>query len=248
MLKPLYNAGLLLTAALFLAFISSSFKLNKIALLVPQLNHFTDNRIEEKKNKENNSLYDTWSFSGTGLSKNAFDLAYKGYEFLKQKGALSKINILTIIDFSKSSAQQRLFVVDMLNGKILLQSLVAHGRNSGEEYASHFSNDNKSHQSSLGFYITRSTYIGSHGYSLRLEGCEKGINDAAYARDIVMHPTDYVSENFIRSKGYIGRSFGCPAVPESSHKQIIDLVKSGSCLFIYHPTETYLAKSKILNG
>ncbi len=249
MLKPIYKAGLLLTASLFVFFISSSFKVERSAFYAainPPLVHTKNNA--EKEVEASSNCYEAWDLSTSGLSKNAFDLGYKGYELLKQKGSLLKSNLLTVIDFSRSSAKQRLFIIDMLTGKVLLQSLVAHGKNSGNEFATQFSNDSQSHQSSLGFYITRETYNGGHGYLLRLQGCERGINDAAFARDIVIHAADYVSENYIQSKGYIGRSFGCPAVPQQLHKKIIDLVKNGSCLFIYHPTQTYLKKSTLLNG
>ena len=183
-----------------------------------------------------------------GLSKNAFDLALKGYNKLLGKRLVRNKNVITIIDFSKPSNQKRLFVIDLKRNKVLLQSLVAHGRNSGLEYANDFSNEIDSHKSSLGFYITLNTYCGEHGYALKLKGCEKGFNNKAYDRSIVIHGSEYVTEQFLKSNGFLGRSFGCPALPEKINKKVIDVIKNGSCLFLYHPTKKYLLSSPILNG
>jgi len=127
-----------------------------------------------------------------------------------------------------------------------MAAYVAHGRNSGAEFASNFSNRPESLQSSLGFYITGETYIGQHGLSLRVNGIEKGINDNAYQRAIVVHGANYIGEKWGGS--YMGRSFGCPAVPAAESAQLINTIKNGSVLFIYHPTASYLKGSKILNG
>ena len=183
-----------------------------------------------------------------GLARKAFDLALNGYNKLLKKRLIRNKNIITVIDFSKPSDQKRLFVIDLKNKKVVYQSLVAHGRNSGLEYATDFSNETDSHKSSLGFYITLNTYSGDHGYALKLKGCEKGINNKAYDRAIVMHGSEYVTEQFLKSNGFLGRSFGCPALPEKMNKKIIDVVKNGSCLFIYHPTQKYLLTSPVLNG
>jgi len=141
-------------------------------------------------------------------------------------------NILTIIDYSKPSTSKRFFVIDLENQKVLFQSYVAHGQNSGENYATEFSNQNESHKSSLGFYKTKNTYYGKHGYSLKLEGLEKGKNDLAEKRAIVIHGADYVSEEFIKENGRLGRSHGCPALPQELSKVIINELKDGSCLYI----------------
>ena len=114
--------------------------------------------------------------------------------------------------------------------------------------ASNFSNALQSYKSSLGFYQTLGTYMGGHGYSLRLEGLEKGINDNANRRDIVIHGAPYVNESLIRSQGYIGRSWGCPALPENLNKPIINTIKNGTCLFIYGNNKSYVKRSKIING
>ena len=131
---------------------------------------------------------------------------------------------------------------------MLFNTYVAHGQNSGKEFANRFSNAPESFQSSLGFYETSETYQGKNGYSMHLTGLEKGINDKADQRAIVMHGAPYVSENYIHSQGYIGRSWGCPAVPEKHNKPIIDRIKNGTCLFIYAGNKTYSRKSKILNS
>ena len=200
---------------------------------------------------ENNSIavaYDSMQLHDLGLSEQAFNYAMKGFNYLVQQGRIAKDNIISIADFTLPSSRKRLFVIDLDNYRVLFNTYVAHGVNSGKEYANLFSNKPSSYQSSLGFYETLHTYIGEHGYSLRLEGLEKGINDNANSRDIVIHAADYVNESFIRSQGYIGRSWGCPALPEKLHKPIIDKIKNGSCLFIYSTNNTYLKKSRIINA
>ncbi|CAN5699028.1 hypothetical protein BH11BAC3_BH11BAC3_05320 [soil metagenome] len=193
-------------------------------------------------------LYKTWDLASAGLSEAAFEYALKGYDYLSKTSLLTKKNILTIVDFSKVSSKKRLFVLDINTGKVLFNTLVAHGHNSGNEYASQFSNLPESHQSSLGFYVTLGTYFGGNGYSLRLQGCEKGINDKAFERAIVIHGAKYVSNAFIDSRGFLGRSYGCPSVPTEVSKDIIDIIKNGSCLFLYHPSKNYIANSKIINS
>jgi L,D-transpeptidase catalytic domain len=192
--------------------------------------------------------YAEWDFSAAGLSKDVFYSAIKGYNYLLQKNLIKNTDVLTIVDYSKSSSQKRLYVLDMNSGKILFNTLAAHGKNSGMDYASDFSNEESSNKTSLGFFITSNTYIGNNGYSLRLQGCEKGINDRAMERAIVMHGAGYVNENFVQNNGYLGRSHGCPAIPQQISKSIIDVIKNGSCLFLYHPTKKYTTASKILNS
>ncbi|GAB2831585.1 murein L,D-transpeptidase catalytic domain family protein [Ferruginibacter profundus] len=192
--------------------------------------------------------YTAWNLNAAGISQEAFSEAIKGYTYLQEKKLLNNTNVLTIVDYSKPSSQKRLFVLDMNEGKILFNTLVAHGRNSGLEYASNFSNAEASHKTSLGFFITMNTYTGNNGYSLKLQGCEKGINDKALERAIVVHGADYADENFLHNNGYLGRSYGCPAIPEKLSKKIIDTIKNGSCMFLYHPTKKYSAASKILNS
>ncbi|WKL42929.1 murein L,D-transpeptidase catalytic domain family protein [Flavobacterium sp. ZE23DGlu08] len=165
----------------------------------------------------------------------SFAEALKGYYSLKEKGLIKK-DILTLIDFSLSSNTKRLWVIDLLTGDILFHSLVAHGRNTGNEFASNFSNSAESYKSSLGFYATGEIYNGKHGMSLKLDGLEKGVNDNARARGVVMHAADYVSNSFIKNNHRLGRSQGCPAVPVELSKDIISAIKNKSCFFIYHPS------------
>ena len=191
-------------------------------------------------------LYDNLKLDSLGLSKEAFDYAIKGFNHLRSMGKLKNDKIISIVDFSLPSGKKRLFILDLINYKILFNTFVAHGRNSGKDFANQFSNKNESYQSSLGFYVTLDTYDGKHGYTLRLEGEEQGINDNAINRAIVMHSAWYVNENIVRSQGYIGRSQGCPAIPEELHKPIIEKIKNGSCLFVYSPDKKYISQSPIL--
>lgn len=194
------------------------------------------------------TLFSEWQLGAAGLSEKAFECAMKGYQTLVKKGRIAKQNILSIVDFSKPSSQKRLFVLDMVAGKILFNTLLSHGKNSGNEYATRFSNQPESHQSSLGFYLTLGTYTGSNGYSLKLQGCDRGFNDKALARAIVLHGAEYASPTFLQQNGYLGRSHGCPAVPEAYSRPIIEQIKNGSCLFLYYPNKQYLKHSTILNS
>ena len=192
-------------------------------------------------------VFDSLQLELHGLSKQVFELAVKGLERLKTSGISITDNIISIADFSQPSSHKRLYVIDLNNYSLLFNTYVAHGQNSGEEYARRFSNRPKSFQSSPGFYITMDTYLGSNGYSLKLNGVEKGINNNALRRDIVMHGAPYVNENLISQQGYIGRSWGCPAVPLGEHRQIIETIKNGTCLFIYPGQTNYLQQSTVLN-
>jgi hypothetical protein len=167
----------------------------------------------------------------------SFKEALKGFYKLKEEGLIQK-DILTLVDFSMSSNDKRLWVIDMDTKTILYNSLVAHGKNTGEEYANSFSNSNSSFKSSLGFYVTGETYNGKHGMSLKLDGIEKGINDNARERGVVMHAANYVSNTFIKCNKRLGRSLGCPAIPEESLKAIVNTIKNKTCLFIYHPSRS----------
>jgi hypothetical protein len=129
-----------------------------------------------------------------------------------------------------------------------MNTFVAHGRNSGKEFATSFSNSLSSLKSSLGFYVTRDTYFGEHGLSLRIDGLERGINDNAEKRAVVVHGADYVGDGYLNGNPFSGRSWGCPAVPSEQSSQIIDMIKDGTVLFIYHPSKQYLSRSRILNG
>lgn len=175
-----------------------------------------------------------------------FRKALKGYQKLCDKGEIEKLGILSIIDFSKSSNEKRLFIMDINSKKLLFNELVAHGTKTGVEYAKYFSNKRYSNQSSLGFYITGRTYSGKNGFSLKLHGKESAFNSKAYERGVVMHGANYVSEKFIEKNGRLGRSFGCPAVSSEKNKTIINTIKNGSCFFIYYPDKNYLSQSKFI--
>ncbi len=190
------------------------------------------------------SLYQEIGLEKAGLPFETFNTAMHGFFLLKEKGQIAKA-ILSIADMSKPSGEKRLYIIDMDKHQLLKHTYVAHGRNSGDVMATHFSNQPSSLQSSLGFYVTAGTYEGNNGYSLRLIGQEKGFNDNALNRAVVMHGAAYVNDQMARSTGRVGRSWGCPAVPLSEHKQIIDLVKNGSCLFVFAPEKNYLANSKL---
>jgi len=198
--------------------------------------------------ESSNNIYSALHLERLGLSPEALRLAIKGFEKLLAKGKLQNDSILTIIDFSQSSKNKRLYVLDVRNKALLFNTYVAHGQNSGEEYAEKFSNKTGTLMSSLGFYITRNIRQSTNvGLALVLEGLEKGFNDQAAARDIIMHGAWYSTETFIRYQGRLGRSHGCPAVPPNMIKPLSETIKDGSCLFIYSPDKDYLSKSKIIN-
>ena len=207
-------------------------------------NETTTKSIAEEKM----SIYDSLDLNSLGLSRQAFEYALTGFTNLLNAGKIRKDNLLSILDFSLPSGKKRLFVIDLTSGELVFNTYAAHGRNSGTNVATKFSNETNSYQSSLGFYITGDTYTGKHGCSLRLEGEEQGINDNALARGIVMHSASYVDESIVAQQGYIGRSQGCPALPGNIYKEVIEKIKNGSCLFLYSPDKYYAAHSKILKN
>lgn len=172
----------------------------------------------------------------SGLSKAALYHAYERFSALIASDSTINDSLLSIIDFSKPSNENRFYLIDIKNQELLYASLVAHGLNSGALYAQKFSNRPSSHMSSLGMYVTANTYTGRQGYSLRLNGLDKGVNDNAYERAVVIHGANYVSQKYADQVGRIGRSFGCPALPQDLNAQVINLIKEGSSLYIYHPS------------
>ncbi len=193
-------------------------------------------------------LYSVLNLSAYGLSDQVFQLALKGYKKLSAEGKLDKQKFLTIVDFSQSSCKKRMYVIDIQNQTLLFNTLVAHGRNTGDEFAHDFSNKAGTLKSSLGFYVTKDQAIGSTvGLSLILQGVEKGFNDNALNREIIMHGADYATEDFILKNGRLGRSFGCPSLPPDLIKPVVDSIDKGTCLFIYYPDADYLAHSSLLN-
>ncbi len=183
------------------------------------------------------------SLNDKSLSFEAFYYAYKVNNFFCQFNS----SVITIIDFSKPSSEKRFYVIDLVEEKIVKKTYVAHGMGSGANYAEKFSNTPGSKMSSAGFYLTDKTYNGKHGYSLKLRGLEEGINDNAYKRAIVIHGAWYVSEEFIKKNGRLGRSWGCPALEENEAKEIIDLIKNKTLLFIYTNDKDYFFNSEFVD-
>ncbi len=189
--------------------------------------------------------YTTLRLDSAGLSFAAFEHAYKGFLKLKNGKVLSQKSVLAIADMTQSSNAKRLYLIDFDKDSLILQSYVAHGRNSGQEFATSFSNVAESNQSSLGFYITGDRYQGRHGLSLRLCGIENNFNGSAEQRAIVIHGANYVSETFIKNNGRLGRSLGCPAVSPDLCANIVSIMEGGTCFFIYYPSPKYLEESFI---
>jgi hypothetical protein len=185
------------------------------------------------------SLYNQIDFGDNKVSFDAFNKAYQGYMNLKKAGKLSGKDVISIADFSLISTARRLWVIDLAQKKVLFNTQVAHGQGSGNEYATAFSNNDASHQSSIGFYVTKSTYGGKHGTSLRIAGMDKGFNDNAEARGVVIHPANYCSPSYLSQNKRIGRSWGCPAVSPELAQPIINTIKDGTMLFIYAPQARY---------
>jgi hypothetical protein len=192
-------------------------------------------------------LYSELHLDSVGLSQQTVEYALKGYDKLINEGIVSNSQYLTIVDLGQSSRNKRFYIIDVLNHKLVWNTFVAHGKNSGLDSAEKFSNALNSEESSLGFYVTKTTYNGKHGKSLRISGLEDGFNDNAEARGVVVHGADYVNAGRVNS-GYMGRSQGCPALPQNEYAKVIDIIKDGSVMFIYAPSENYLQQSPILNS
>lgn len=215
--------------------------------IIPSNNFSTEKKEPKSKEStltltENQVLYSELNLEKEICYK-AFDQAMQGYKKLRIKNK----DIVTLIDFTKPSTEKRLIILNLKEKKMLLKSYVAHGKRSGDNFAKYFSNKNGSHQSSLGFYTTGETYKGRNGYSLILNGQEKGINDLARTRAIVIHAADYANPSVIKNSGRLGRSFGCPALPEDINNEVIDIIKNGTLLYIYADNKNYLSQSKVLS-
>ncbi len=191
-------------------------------------------------------IYVYESLNDSALPYGVFKNAYTGYISLHNDSLINN-NILTIIDYSLSSNKKRLWVINMDSMAVLYNVLVAHGRKSGKEYAKNFSNTPNSYMSSLGFFVTDKTYYGKHGLSLYLDGMEPGINDKARQRCIVMHGANYVSYDFIRKYGRLGRSLGCPALPQDYTKALINTIAGKSCIFIHGNYPDYCDVSSFID-
>jgi hypothetical protein len=219
-----------------------------LLVFLPLFMNWTGSVIVVKPAGDHPDFYTALHLQETGLTNETFQLAIKGYNKLKNEGRLRNPGILTIADFSQSSKCKRLYVIDLAHNVLLFNTYVAHGRNTGSMYARHFSNDPGSNKSSLGFYITKEEIMGSRvGISLVLDGVEKGFNDNAQKREIIMHGADYATENTILKTGRLGRSFGCPALPPDQINSVIETIKDGTCLFIYQHNDQYLCHSRLLN-
>ena len=182
------------------------------------------------------------SYKAPALNKKVLKLALAAYQKASVKGAVKK-QILTVIDYSLPSSKQRMWIFDVRRERLLYNTYVAHGKNSGMDTPHHFSNITSSKQTSLGTYVTRDTYIGSKGYSLNLQGLEKGFNDNAYNRRVVIHGAWYVEPDFIKRAGRAGRSWGCPSIAKTIAKPVINTIKGGSVVFAYYPDRHYLSHS-----
>ena len=223
-------------------------RISLLILILLPANRVTSNRSEPMVAVSAEHAFDCRLIYSEMQLKNiidytAFEQAFNGSRTIDRPNR----DILTLIDFSKPSTEKRLYVLDLRQRKLLFSSHVAHGRNSGENYATSFSNVNGSYQSSLGFYVTGNTYQGKNGYSLILEGLEKGINDRARERAIVIHGAAYADPTVAEASGRLGRSFGCPALPQALNGPIINTIKNGTLLFIYANDKNYLSHSPILS-
>lgn len=177
------------------------------------------------------------------ISYDLFRDTIVGYEKIQEK---RRKGIVTIIDYSKPSTEERFYVLDLRKKEVIYKTRVAHGVNTGGNKATSFSNIVDSRQSSLGFFLTNETYYGSNGYSLRLDGLERGINDRARERAIVIHGAKYANDSFLRKNGRLGRSWGCPALPTGLNREIIDTIKGGSVIFVHGEDKRYAKRSEIL--
>ena len=208
-------------------------KERQLALKKAELN------IKELYNELNAAQYD--------LSFTAFRYAYIGYQTMKKQHRLNNKELFSIIDFTKDCNSKRFYTIDLEKMKIVYYTYVAHGKKSGERMATSFSDAVESNKSSIGFYITGNTYNGGNGYSLILHGDEKGYNSNLAKRSVVVHAADYANEDYIARNGRMGRSLGCPALPENIYKQVIETIKEKTMIFAYYNDAKYLTTSKYLN-
>ena len=219
----------------------------------PDYSRLTANEAGSKKLTRSNfedslqSLFYSIGLDKSGMNYEVFRYGMIGYYSLKQQGELSDRNIVSFIDFSKPGTEKRFYTVDLAKKSLKFHSLVSHGRNTGQNTATSFSNIPHSNQSSLGFYLTGETYVGSKGYSMRLDGLDGIYNDKMRQRAIVMHEAAYVSENWIRKYGRLGRSQGCPALPREISRTVIDTIKDKTLIFAYFNDKEYLASSSHLD-
>jgi hypothetical protein len=188
------------------------------------------------------------SLQEPALNPEAFRIALSGYRSLCAKGLVNRDSLITIIDYTLPSSEERFFVINLRQNRVIYRTLVAHGRNSGELYATRFSNRAQSHQSAIGFFITGSPYFGGQGYSMLLTGVDTGYNDQARMRSIVVHGARYATPQYVKQYGRLGRSFGCPALPPYVNAEIINSIRDGSVIFSYYPDKDYIQESVVLGA
>ncbi|CAE1135745.1 murein L,D-transpeptidase catalytic domain family protein [Xanthomonas euroxanthea] len=193
-------------------------------------------------------LVDALARQAPSLDRQVLALAAEALQCARQRQQVGTERVLSVIDYSRPSTERRLWVFDLERQRLLFQEWVAHGRNTGNNLAAKFSNDDGSFQSSLGAFTAQESYTGHNGYSLRLKGLEPGFNDHARDRAIVIHGAPYVSEAVIRTQGRLGRSLGCPAVRPAVAKQLIDTLREGAFVFAYYPDRAWLRQSRLLGG
>jgi hypothetical protein len=235
------SLGIIVTLIAAVLLIPALTKARKVAASIGNVTLSSEPKKDSATAGLHAALYDSLQLEQKGLSRQAYELALAGYNKLSAAGKI-KNNKLSIVDFSQPSNKNRLYIIDLDKKKLLFNTLVAHGKNSGEAMAKKFSNTNESLQSSLGFYVTAEKYQGKHGLSMRLDGMEK-TNSNARQRAVVMHGAEYVNTALAQSRGFIGRSWGCPAVNPELNEPIINAIGNGSCLFIYSPQEEYMKQS-----
>ena len=190
----------------------------------------------------------SWDLTALGaVDRDVFSMALSSAERAVERGEATASTTLTVIDFSVPSTERRMFIYDLRTRALLFQEHVSHGRNSGANVPTAFSNEPESFKSSIGLYRTAEGYFGKHGYSLRLDGLEKGFNDRARERAIVIHGAEYVNAEMAKRQGRLGRSLGCPAVRPEVATKVIDTVKEGGLVFAYYPDRDWLASSTYLN-
>jgi hypothetical protein len=196
------------------------------------------------------AAFDAASWTGAalgGIDPKVFALALESASSAVARGLAPAPATLTVIDYSIPSTRPRMWVFDVRSHTLLFQELVSHGRGSGKTMATSFSNTAESNMTSLGLFRTGETYVGHNGYSLRLDGLERGVNDRARDRAIVIHGAPYVNAATAKANGYLGRSLGCPAVRPEVARKLIDTVKGGGLLFAYYPDQTWLNSSSLLD-
>lgn len=240
-----YFSGLLFVAFHSIGLLQNSFSPELQGRISSDINTQKLTRLNFEDSVQ--QLYTVIGLSTYDVSYEVFRYGMIGFYSLKQEGKLGDKNLLTIIDFTKPSTLKRFYTIDLDHLEVKYHTYVSHGRNTGENLAQRFSNEVYSNQSSLGFYVTAETYIGSKGYSLKLDGTEKGYNDNMRERAVVMHEAEYVSERWIKTYARLGRSQGCPALPKEISKDVINVIKDRTPIFAYFNDETYLCSSAYLN-